>query len=85
MKRLSKVIIAIGAIIALLAVCCLDSPGVYGYFSGAVAILGGFIAGAGYALYMLADRRRKNRIYLIKVEEPDIVWIEEGGVDAVQR
>lgn len=79
MKRLSKVIMAIGAMIALLAACCIDSPGVYGYFAGAVAILGGFIVGAGYGLGLLTDRRRVYALYIVKVDEPDVVWIKEGG------
>lgn len=79
MKRLSKVIITIGAVIALLAACCIDSPGIYGYLAGGAAIFGGFIAGAGYGLGILTERRRVYRLYLVKVDEPDVVWIEEGG------
>ena len=79
MDRLSKVIMTVGAIIALLAICCLDSPGAYGYLAGAVAILGGFIVGAGYCLELLAERRRVYALYIVKVDEPDVVWIEEGG------
>lgn len=80
MDRLSKVIMIIGIVIALLAMCCIDSPGIYGYLAGGVAILGGFIAGVGYALGLLAERRRVYRLYLVKVDEPDVVWIEEGGL-----
>ncbi len=79
MDRLSKVIMTVGAIIALLAICCLDSPGAYGYLAGAVAILGGFIVGAGYGLGLLVERRRVYALYIVKVDEPDVVWIEEGG------
>lgn len=74
MKRFSKAIMAIGTMIALLAVCRLDSPGVYGYLAGAVAILGGFVVGVGYALRLLSERQRECRLYFIKVDE----WIEEG-------
>lgn len=80
MKRLSKVIMAIGAIIALLAACCIDSPGIYGYLAGGVAILGGFIVGAGYSLGLLAERRRVYALYIVKVDEPDVVWIGDAGL-----
>ena len=35
MKRLSKIIMATGGIISMLAMCCLDSDGVYMYYAGA--------------------------------------------------
>lgn len=79
MDRLRKVIMTIGAMIVLLAACCIDSPGAYGYLAGAVAILGGFIVGAGYGLGLLTDRRRVYALYIVKADEPDVVWIEEGG------
>lgn len=85
MKRLSKVIMVIGAVIALLAACCIDSPGVYGYLAGAVAILGGFIVGAGYGLGLLVERRRVYALYIVKVDEPDVVWIEEGVAPVQQK
>ena len=59
MRRLSKIIMATGGVISMLAMCCLDSDGVYMYYAGAVCILGGFIAGAGYGLRVLSERRRR--------------------------
>ena len=53
-RRLSKIIMATGGIISMLAMCCLDSDGIYMYYAGAVCILGGFIAGAGYGLRVLS-------------------------------
>ena len=85
MKRLSKVIMTIGTMIALLAACCIDSPGVYGYLAGAVAVLGGFIVGAGYGLGLLAERRRVYALYIVKVDEPDVVWIGEGVAPVQQK
>ena len=41
---------------------------------GAVCIIGGFLGGAGYAIYMLAERRRTEVV--IEMDKPDIVWIE---------
>ena len=58
-RRLSKIIMASGGIISMLAMCCLDSDGVYMYYAGVVCILGGFIAGAGYGLRVLSERRRE--------------------------
>lgn len=54
MKRLSKVMMAIGIILAMLFVCCADSPDIYGYFSCAAAIFGVFMAVVGY---ILTERR----------------------------
>ena len=37
-------------------------------------IIGGFLGGVGYAIYMLAERRRTEVV--IEMDKPDIVWIE---------
>lgn len=58
MKRIGKIVTAVGVVTALLAGCCLDSQDVYGYLAGALCIIGGFLGGAGYAIYMLAARRK---------------------------
>ena len=50
MDKLSTVIMLIGAGIAILAMCCLDSEGTYMYYVGAVCILGGFVAGVKITL-----------------------------------
>ena len=59
LDKLSTVIMLIGASIAILAMCCLDSEGTYMYYAGAVCILGGFVAGAGYGLRVLSERRKR--------------------------
>ena len=69
-----QIVTAVGVVTALLAGCCLDSQDVYGYLAGAVCIIGGFLGGAGYAIYMLAERRRTEVV--IEMDKPDIVWIE---------
>lgn len=74
MKRISKIITAVGVVTALLAGCCLDSQDVYGYLAGTVCIIGGFLGGAGYAIYMLAERRHTEVV--IQMDKPDVVWIE---------
>ena len=74
MKRIGKIVTAVGVVTALLAGCCLDSQDVYGHLAGAVCIIGGFLGGAGYAIYMLAERRRTEVV--IEMDELDIVWIE---------
>ena len=71
MKRLSKIIMAIGGTISMLAMCCLDSDGVYMYYAGAVCILGGFIAGAGYGLRVLSERRREIQIEMFYFHQAD--------------
>ena len=75
LKRIGKIITAVGVVTALLAGCCLDSQDVYGYLAGALCIIGGF--GAGYAICMLAERRRTEVV--IEMDKPDIVWIEIEG------
>lgn len=50
LDKLSTVIMLIGAGIAILAMCCLDSEGTYMYYAGAVCILGGFVAGVKITL-----------------------------------
>lgn len=52
MKRIGKIVTAVGVVTALLAGCCLDSQDVYGYLAGALCIIGGFLGGAGYAICM---------------------------------
>lgn len=81
MKWLSKAIMAIGTIIALLAVCCLDSAGIYGYLAMLVAIAGGFIIGAGNGLLILAERRKEYKLNLKVLDKPDVVWIDELVLD----
>ncbi len=73
MKRIGKIVTAVGVVTALLAGCCLDSQDVYGYLAGALFI-GGFLGGAGYAIYMLAELRHTEVV--IQMDKPDIVWIE---------
>ena len=74
LKRIGKIIMAVGVVTALLAGCCLDSQDVYGYLAGALCIIGGFLGGAGYAICMLAERRCTEVV--IEMDKPDIVWIE---------
>ena len=74
MKRIGKIITAVGVVTALLAGCCLDSQDVYGYLAGALCIIGGFLGGVGYAIYMLAERRRSEVV--TEMDKPDIVGFE---------
>lgn len=60
MKRLSKIIMATGGIISMLAMCCLDSDGVYMYY-----------AGAGYGLRVLSERRREMQIEMFYFHQAD--------------
>ncbi|EEV00685.1 hypothetical protein ROSINTL182_07476 [Roseburia intestinalis L1-82] len=70
-RRLSKIIMATGGTISMLAMCCLDSDGLYMYYAGAVCILGGFIAGAGYGLRVLSERRREMQIEMFYFHQAD--------------
>lgn len=70
-RRLSKIIMATGGTISMLAMCCLDSDGVYMYYAGAFCILGGFIAGAGYGLRVLSERRREIQIDVFYFHQAD--------------
>lgn len=78
MKRLSEIITSVGLTIAVLGACCLDSPGIYGYAAGAVGILGGFVAGVGYAVRILGERREKDIFYFHQRDRltVDVEWIE---------
>ena len=72
MKVVSNIIIAIGAVISILSACCVDSPGAYGYAAGIACILGGFVAGAGYAVRMLDERRKeKRKAYFYEIHRKD--------------
>lgn len=71
MRRLSKIIMVTGGIISMLAMCCLDSDGIYMYYAGAVYILGGFIAGAGYGLRVLSEHRREIQIDVFYFHQAD--------------
>ena len=74
LDKLSKIIMAIGGGISLVAMCCLDSPGMYSYYAGAACILGGFVIGAGYGLRVLSERRNEVRIDMIYFRQPD--WLD---------
>ena len=74
LDKLSTVIMLIGAGIAILAMCCLNSEGTYMYYAGAVCILGGFVAGAGYGFRVLSERRRETRIELFYFHQND--WLD---------
>ena len=77
LKRIGKIVTAVGVVTPMLAGCCLNSQDVYGYLAGALCIIGGFLGGAGYAIYMLEERRRTEVV--IEMDKPDIVWIEIEG------
>ena len=70
MKRIGKIVTAVGVVTALLAGCCLDSQDVYGCLAGALCIIGGFLGGAGYAICKLAERRRTEIV--IEMDKPEI-------------
>lgn len=57
MDKLSKGIMAIGAIIAMFSVCCADSPGMYGYYSCAAALFGVSVAVIGYIIWRKEEQR----------------------------
>lgn len=81
MKVISKAAISIGSIIAVLGACCIDSDGLYGYAAGAICVLGGFIAGTGYALGLLAERREVKSISEFRQKDrydADLIFIEIG-------
>lgn len=82
MKRLSKIIMATGGIISMLAMCCLDSDGAYMYYAGVVCILGGFIAGAGYGLRVLLECRREMQIELLYFRQADKL---DGDMELIEE
>ena len=68
MKRIGKIVTAVGVVTALLAGCCLDSQDVYGYLAGAVCIIGGFLGGAGYPVRNIHGRKpRRHQHFEIEV------------------
>ncbi len=82
MDRLSKIIMAVGGIISAMAMCCLDSEGVYMYYAGAVCIMGGFVIGAGYGLLQLSRRRQEKReAYFYMVHRQDWLDVEFIGIE----
>lgn len=92
MKRISEAVTAIGSMIAVVSVCCLDSPGAYGCFAGLVCILGGFIAGTGYAIKVLGEYRKAKHSFCRFLRQDrldtDVECIEEqknGTPDSLAR
>lgn len=81
MDKLSTAIMVIGVGIAILAMCCLDSEDIYMYYAGAVCILGGFVAGAGYGLKVLSERRRETRIELFYFHQTDML---DGDLELIE-
>ena len=61
MKTISRIIGAAGGVIAMIASCCLDSPGTTSYIAGGISILGGLVAVAGYVLYVIADQCKSTK------------------------
>lgn len=83
MDKLAKALITTGTVIAIIACMALDSNGVYGYYAGVAAIVGGGIAGIGYGLHMLAKKRKEREIEFYRFRQrtrknEDIIWIEEA-------
>lgn len=71
MKVLSNAAIPIGFAIAALGACCVDSPGAYGYIAGAACIVGGVIAGTGYALGLRGEQRERSLDQFRQVDRLD--------------
>lgn len=59
LKVISNIAMAIGMIIAVLFACCIDSPGVYGYAAGFAYVAGLIIAGSGYIVRLVGERRKE--------------------------
>lgn len=81
MRVISKAVISIGLMIAVLGACCIDSTGLYGYVAGIICILGGFIAGTGYALWLLVEKRDVKSIgefHQTDRYDADLIFIEIG-------
>ena len=83
MDELANVIMGIGGAVAVIACMALDSNEMYSYYAGAVAIIGGVIAGIGYGLRVLARKRweRKRDLYYFRQRarrNEDIIWMEEA-------
>lgn len=95
MDKMSKTIMAIGISIAFIAMTALDSPGKYMYYAGIVVLLGGITAGAGYAMWLLGQKKMEERKeqffhrsqqYNQKGEfVNDLVFIEEGGIRCKEK
>lgn len=62
MKFISNTAIIVGLIISALSACCIDSPGAYGYAVGLMYVAGMIIAGTGYAIRLILERRERKRI-----------------------
>lgn len=81
MRVISKIAISIGLMIAALGACCIDSTGLYGYAAGVICILGGFIAGTGYAVELLVEKRDVKSIgefHQTDRYDADLIFIEIG-------
>lgn len=87
MKIISNAATLIGLVIAILGACCLDSPGAYGYIAGAACIVGGIIAGTGYALRLRGERRerRLDQFHQVDRLDGDAEWIELEEVKRVRE
>lgn len=71
MKFISNTAMAAGAIIAVLAMCCMDSPGTNSYYAGAIVIIGWIITGSGYLIKRLNDRKKHDLYYFRQKDKLD--------------
>ncbi len=55
MQIVGKAFIGIGLAVAVVAGCCVDSPGIYGTLALIAVLVGGIIAGAGYGMTLLGN------------------------------
>ena len=60
LKKLSELILGTGVIIAVLGGCCIDSPEPYGTMALMVVVIGGAVAGLGYALMIYESTKKKD-------------------------
>lgn len=87
MKILSNSLIISGLAIAVLGACCMDSPGAYGYIAGAACILGGLIAGTGYAIRTRRGRRdcSLEQFHQSDVHQDDDLMLCHALDDGIER
>lgn len=53
MQKAGKAFIGIGLAVAVVAGCCVDSPGTYGTLALITVAVGGIVAGAGYGMTLI--------------------------------
>lgn len=63
MRISSKAVFSVGLLLFVFSVCCIDSPGIYGFYAAVACIAGEIFAVAGYASFSRKKQQAKEMCF----------------------